>query len=101
LRPEQKQAVEFILSSRDRAVNMRGAAGIGKTATLKELRRGLAEAGREVLAIAPTMSAVEELQKIGFAEAITAERLLQDERMQSILRGKVVILDEAGMVSGR
>jgi len=54
-----------------------------------------------VLAIAPTMSAVEELQKIGFSEAVTAERLLHDERMQATLRGKVVILDEAGMVSGR
>src|ERR1022692_996849 len=101
LRPEQKRAVEFILSSGDQAVNMRGAAGTGKTATLKELRRGLAEAGREVLALAPTMSAVEELQKIGFAQAITVERLLHDERMQATLRGKVVILDEAGMVSGR
>lgn len=78
LRPEQKRAVTFLLGSWDQAVNMRGAAGTGKTATLKELRRGLAEAGREVLALAPTMSAVEELQKIGFAEAITAERLLQD-----------------------
>ena len=78
LRPEQKRAVELILSSRDQAVNMRGAAGTGKTATLKELRRGLAEAGREVLAIAPTMSAVEELRKIGFGDAITVERLLQD-----------------------
>ncbi len=47
------------------------------------------------------MSAVEELQKIGSAQAITAERLLHDERMQATLRGKVVILDEAGMISGR
>jgi conjugative relaxase-like TrwC/TraI family protein len=45
LRPEQKRAVEFILSSRDPSVNMRGAAGTGKTATLRELHRGLAEAG--------------------------------------------------------
>ena len=99
LRPEQKRAVTFILGSRDEAVNMRGAAGTSKTATLKDLRRGLAEAGREVLALAPTMSAVEELQKIGFAEAITAERLLHDERLQATLRGRVVILDEAGMIS--
>jgi conjugative relaxase-like TrwC/TraI family protein len=100
LRPEQKNAVEFILGSRDQAVNMRGAAGTGKTATLQELRRGLTEAGREVVAIAPTMSAVEELQKVGFAQAMTAERLLHDERMQATLRSKVIILDEAGMVSG-
>lgn len=101
LRPEQKRAVAFVLNSRDQAVNIRGAAGTGKTATLHELRRGLTEASREVMAIAPTMSAVEELQKVGFADAITVERLLQDQRTQPGMRGKVLILDEAGMVSGR
>ena len=101
LRPEQKRVVTFTLSSRDQAVNIRGAAGTGKTATLQELRRGLSEANREVLAVAPTMSAVEELQKVGFTDAMTLERLLQDQQAQATLRGKVVILDEAGMVSGR
>ena len=47
------------------------------------------------------MSAVEELQKVGFADAITVERLLQDQRTQAAFRGKVLIVDEAGMVSGR
>jgi len=101
LRPEQKRVVEFVLDSRDRAVNIRGAAGTGKTATLQELRRGLVEAGRQIVAIAPTMSAVEELRNVGFTDAVTVERLLQDQRIQSTLSGKIVILDEAGMVSGR
>ena len=101
LNPEQKHVVEFVLKSRDRAVNISGAAGTGKTATLRELRRGLVEAGREVLAIAPTMSAVEELRKVGFTDPITVERLLHDPAMQAALPGKVLILDEAGMVSGR
>jgi conjugative relaxase-like TrwC/TraI family protein len=101
LRPEQRHAVEFVLDSRDMAVNVRGAAGTGKTATLQELRRGLMEAGRQVLATAPTMSAVEELQKVGFGAAITVERLLQDERARAELCNKAVIVDEAGMVSGR
>jgi conjugative relaxase-like TrwC/TraI family protein len=101
LRPEQKHVVEFVLASRDRAVNIRGAAGTGKTATLQELRRGLNEGGREVLAVAPTMSAVEELQKVGFSDAITIQRLVQDERAQAEVAGKVLIVDEAGMVSGR
>jgi ATP-dependent exoDNAse (exonuclease V) alpha subunit len=101
LRPEQKHAVEFVLQSRDRAVSISGAAGTGKTATLKEVRRGLMEAGRDVLAVAPTMSAVEELQKVGFTDAITVERLLQDTRIRDDIRGKVIILDEASMVSAR
>ena len=101
LRPEQKQAIEFVLDSRDLAVNIRGAAGTGKTATLQELQRGLEESGRQVLAVAPTMSAVEELQKVGFSDAITVERLLQGQSAQTDLFGKALIVDEAGMVSGR
>jgi conjugative relaxase-like TrwC/TraI family protein len=101
LRPEQKQAIEFVLDSRDLAVNIRGAAGTGKTTTLQELQRGLEESGRKVLAVAPTMSAVEELQKVGFSDAITVERLLQNENAQANLFGKALIVDEASMVSGR
>ncbi len=101
LRPEQKHAVEFVLGSCDGAVNIRGAAGTGKTATLAELHRGLREAGHEVLAVAPTRSAVEELGHVGFSAALTVERLLQDEQAQREARNKVLIVDEAGMLSGR
>ena len=101
LNPEQQHVVESVLASRDGAVNISGAAGTGKTATLQELRRGLIAGGRSVLAVAPTMSAVEELQKVGFQDAVTVERLLRDERMQANLDGRVLIVDEAGMVSAR
>ena len=101
LRDEQRRALQQILVSRDFAINLRGAAGTGKTATLQEIDRGLREAGREVTAIAPTRSAVEELQKVGFRDAITVSRLLQDETSQSSLRGRVLVVDEAGMISGR
>jgi ATP-dependent exoDNAse (exonuclease V) alpha subunit len=47
------------------------------------------------------MSAVEELQKVGFSDAITVERLLQGQSAQRDLFGKALIVDEAGMVSGR
>jgi hypothetical protein len=101
LTTEQVRAVEFVLNSRDRFVNISGAAGTGKTATLQELHRGLLEAKHEVLAIAPTASAVDELKKVGFSEAVTLERLLQDRQTQEAIHKKVIILDEAGMVSGR
>ena len=101
LRPEQRKAVEFVLSSRDMAVNLRGAAGTGKTAALEEIYRGLRDGGREVVAVAPTMSAVEELQRVGFLDAVTVERFLQDRGKHVGLDGKAIIVDEAGMVSGR
>ncbi len=101
LREEQKRAVQVVLDSRDLAVNLRGAAGTGKTATLSEIHRGLQDAGHEVMAIAPTRSAVEELQKVGFQNAMTVTRLLQDETAQQKLFRSVLIVDEAGMISGR
>ena len=101
LRAEQRHAVETILASQDFAVNLRGAAGTGKTATLQEIDRGLHAAGHEVLAVAPTRSAVQELQKVGFGSAMTISRLLENQTAQESLRGNVLIVDEAGMVSGR
>jgi ATP-dependent exoDNAse (exonuclease V) alpha subunit len=101
LRPEQQHAVHQVLGSRDWAVNLRGAAGTGKTATLQELRRGLTESGRDVLAVAPTRSAVNELHHVGFSEAMTIQRLLVDREAQATLRDNVLIVDEAGMVSAR
>jgi ATP-dependent exoDNAse (exonuclease V) alpha subunit len=101
LREEQQRAVNQILDSRDFAMNLRGAAGTGKTATLQEIDRGLSEGGRGVMAIAPTRSAVEELQKVGFREAMTVSRLLEDQSAQATLRGRLLIVDEAGMISGR
>lgn len=101
LRDEQRRAVERVLDSTDLAVNLRGAAGTGKTATLQEIDRALRESGAQVVAVAPTRSAVDELQKVGFSDAMTVSRLLEHKESQHMLRGKVLIVDEAGMVSGK
>ncbi len=101
LRPEQKAAVQAALETRDFAFNVKGAAGVGKTALLQEVRRGLMEARRGIVAVAPSASAVNELQKVGFSEAITIARLLVDSRKQEELRGQVLIIDEAGMVGSK
>jgi conjugative relaxase-like TrwC/TraI family protein len=101
LAPEQREAVLGVLASRDLAVNLRGAAGTGKTRTLQEVHRGLTEGGREVVAVAPTRSAVDELQRAGLSNATTIQQLLQDPQGQTRLSGAVVVIDEAGMVSGR
>jgi conjugative relaxase-like TrwC/TraI family protein len=101
LREEQQRAVHHVLDSKDFAINLRGAAGTGKTATLHEIDRGLRDAGREIVAVAPTRSAVEELRKVGFLDAMTISRLLEANTEQPSLLGKVLVVDEAGMVSGR
>jgi conjugative relaxase-like TrwC/TraI family protein len=101
LNEHQKKAVNFVLDSRDFAVNLQGAAGAGKTTTLQEIRRGLKATGREVVTVAPSQTAVEELQQRGSQSAITLQRLLLDQKAQAGLKGKTVILDEAGMVSAK
>ena len=99
--PEQCEAVAFVLNSRDLAVNLQGPAGTGKTRTLKQIKYGLHTAGIEMIAVAPTQDAVEVLQREGFAGAMTCQRLADDEKMQAELAGKVLVVDEAGMISGR
>ena len=90
LRDEQRRAVEIVLDSTDLAINVRGAAGTGKTATLREIDRGLRENGTQVVAVAPTRSAVDELQKVGFRDVMTVSRLLEDwcgeHRIRRLLR---------------
>lgn len=101
LSDEQKKAVEFILNSRDMAVCLQGAAGTGKSDTLREIERGLVESGHSVAAVAPTQTAVRELKERGLEQAMTIARLLQDSKAQESLSGKVLIVDEAAMVSGQ
>jgi len=44
---------------------------------------------------------VDELEKVGFRDAMTVSRLLESQEPQGTLRSRVLIVDEAGMVSGR
>src|SRR5450755_3817089 len=101
LRSEQKQAIQAVLESRSLAFDLKGAAGVGKTRLLQELQRALTEARRGVAAVAPTAGAVEELQHVGFPNAVTIARLLNDPQQQHELAGQVLIVDEAGMVSSK
>ena len=101
LSKEQKEAVTSILSTRDRVFSFRGVAGSGKTTTLREVQRGLSEAGRTVFAVTPTASAARILRGEGFAQATTVEDFLRNAEKRGGLRNSVVICDEAGLKSNR
>ena len=101
LSEEQRQAVASILGTGDRVFSFRGVAGAGKTTTLREVQRGLKEAGHSVIAIAPTSSAARVLRDEGFAEATTVEDFLRNAEKRGGLRRAVVICDEAGLKSNR
>jgi conjugative relaxase-like TrwC/TraI family protein len=98
---EQRKVAEFVLNSCDRCVNIQGAAGAGKTETLGALARSLKTTRAwQGYAVAPTQSAVQELKRVGY-EAMTVERLLLDTELHANLANQAIVVDEAGMISGR
>jgi hypothetical protein len=101
LSKEQKEAVTSILTTRDRVFSFRGVAGSGKTTTLREVQRGLNEAGQTVFAVTPTASAARMLRGEGFAQATTVEDFLRNAEKRGGLRNAAVICDEAGLKSNR
>ena len=99
---EQKAAVRHVLGSRDRVTIIRGAAGTGKTTLEDELRLALAEASVPAAAIAQSTGAVDELrEKAGFGNAATIAGFLRDEKLQTAIRGGVLLVDEASLVGTR
>lgn len=101
LSKEQADAVHIILGSHDQVISFRGVAGAGKTTTLREVSRGLSEAGHTVIAITPTTSAAKVLQSEGFPDATTVEDFIRNGEKRGDLSRAVVICDEAGLKSNR
>jgi ATP-dependent exoDNAse (exonuclease V) alpha subunit len=100
LAEEQKEAVGFVCRSRNQVVAVRGIAGAGKTTMLRALDRQLVDAGREMLYLAPTASAVKTLQGEGFEKATTVAAYLTGAPKQPHT-GAVIIIDEAGLQSSK
>lgn len=99
LSEEQKQAVRHIVTSRDRVILMRGAAGAGKTSLMQETVEHIEAGGTKVVALAPSASASRgTLREAGFKDADTVARFLLDEKMQEQARGRLIWIDEAGLL---
>jgi ATP-dependent exoDNAse (exonuclease V) alpha subunit len=111
---EQKSAVRQIFASRDAVTVLRGKAGTGKTHTLATTIEGLSRSGQTVACFAPSTHAVALLQRDGaeqqagytfaartLAQTSTVQRLLVDPKLQAVIAGKVVIVDEYGLLSIR
>ena len=97
LSAEQAKAVRQILGSRDFITLFRGGAGTGKSFTLKEVERGMSMVGRPVVILAPQRQQVEDLRRDG----LPAETVSRTLAVGTLMRGAVVIVDEAGQLGGR
>lgn len=101
LDPSQQAAVADLLGSRSRVTILRGDAGTGKTTCLRAVVAGIEHAGSRVLGCAPSAGATDVLRRELTADAHTLQQLLVNESLQATARGRVVIVDEAGLVSVR
>jgi len=98
---DQVQAIHMILRSRDGVVGLIGDAGAGKSTALKEIVRGTELASGSVFTCAPSTSAKVVLQEKVTPQADTLQQLLSNPRLQESIRGKVILVDEAGFISSR
>lgn len=107
LSAKQNEAGRAVAESRDRYMGLRGPAGTGKSYSIKAVAGVIAERkgrGEEhfsrALALAPSSSASRgELRKAGFKDATTLAAFFESEKLQSEMRGQLLIVDEAGMMS--
>lgn len=95
----QRQALVLALTSTDAVTGMVGAAGAGKTTAMKGLVEAAHGRGLEVIGIAPSAKARNELEKAGAEINRTVASFLACEHAYN--GNRWVILDEAGMVSAQ
>jgi len=103
LSDEQRNAVLHVLQSTDRVTAIRGGAGTGKTTMMKEAVAAIESTGQKVFTFAPSAEASRGVLRsdAGFANAETVEALLQNPKLQAQVRGHVLWIDEAGLLSVR
>ena len=97
----QQAGLNHIASSEDFITLLQGNAGAGKTYTMSAFKECLPPAQREYLkGLAPSAAAAEILTQEAGIESITVDRyLLSSSETQQ--QGKVLIVDEAGMLSSQ
>jgi conjugative relaxase-like TrwC/TraI family protein len=101
LSDEQRNAVLHVLHSPDRVTAIRGGAGTGKTTMMREAVAAIESTGLKVFTFAPSAEASRGVLRsdAGFANAETVEALLQNTKLQAQVRGQVIWIDEAGLMS--
>jgi conjugative relaxase-like TrwC/TraI family protein len=95
---EQRQAVNWLVSSPDLVSLFRGGAGTGKSFTLREVQRELRERNCPVHVVAPQRQQVIGLEQDGLENVETVSAFLARRQMS---RNSVVLVDEAGQIGGK
>jgi len=96
----QRQAVEEVLTSRDRMMALEGVAGGGKTTSLAAVREAAVSAGYEVGGVAPTSRAAQKLAEAGMTTETLQRHLTRGDRADDGQK-RLYIVDESSMASTR
>ena len=97
--PGQREALALGLTSPDRTFAIQGAAGVGKTTSMKPLMSAMRESGYEVIGLAPTTEATGTLAGAGADDTRTMQSFLASPVPKDPNTQRFIILDEAGKVS--
>ena len=97
----QREAVALALTSSDRHLCTTGSSGAGKTTSMKVIVEQFREAGYEVIGVAPTAKAKQELESAGCDETITLASALLKQRDPEEHGKRIYIVDESGMISSK
>lgn len=99
LKGQQADVVSHVLTTSNRVSIVMGAAGTGKTTLMREAAHWMEQAGKTVIAVAPTAQAARGvLRQDGFNDAETVAKLLSDKELQGKLENQVLWVDEAGLL---
>lgn len=102
LNDQQKAAITDLLNSTNTVNVIVGAAGVGKTSTMREAVEAIELANKSVFTFSPSNGAKEVLHEEGFTKAETVEHLIRNEKLQAEIKsGDVVWIDEASMLDAR
>ena len=98
----QRDALVLALSSRDQVVGWQGYAGAGKTTAIEAVAQALKDQGREVIGLAPTGKAAQELAASLAGASAPAETIAKWEAGGAKGdKNTAILIDEAGMVSSK
>lgn len=94
----QKEAIQHILTSNDRVIAIQGDAGTGKTTMLDVIRTIYDQDNREMIGLSVTGKAASEIEE---ASQIKSTTLASFRSSDQDLKNKIVVVDEASMLSIR
>lgn len=96
----QRTAAAALLRNKDFVSVLIGDAGTGKTTVLAAIEAAhRAAGGQAFVPLAPTTRAREALEHAGFEHADTVQRFLVSAAMQAQVARRVLLIDEAGLLS--